>query len=144
MASTSGHGSPREPVPEGVTKDIIVESEIIMDFLQGVEGAKCALEEAAGEGVLRLSAMSAAEVMAASGEEQRDRTAGLICSFGVVPVDGEVALNAGVYFSDGGAGKPGLVDCVVAATCERLGAILLTGGRRLYPVGGYQAKVVRY
>lgn len=125
-------------------KDVIVESDIIIDFLHGVEGARSALVEAAGEGVLRISALSAAEVMAASSEEQRERTAGLIGSFGVVPVDGEVALNAGVHYSDGGAGKPGLVDCVVAATSERMGAVLLTGGRRRYPAGGFQAKVVQY
>lgn len=121
-----------------------MESEILIDFLKGAEGAKSALERAAEEGVLRVSALSAAEVMAASSKEMSERTAGLIESFGVIPVDREVAFIAGHYFSRGGRDKPGLDDCIVAATCNKLGAVLVTRGRRRYPAGGFETMVVKY
>ena len=121
-----------------------MESEILIDFLKGAEGAKAALERAAEEGVLRVSALSAAEVMAASSKETGERTGGLIESFGVIPVDREVAFIAGHYFSRGGRDKPGLDDCIVAATCSKLGAVLVTRGRRRYPAGGFETMVVKY
>jgi predicted nucleic acid-binding protein len=122
----------------------VVESDILIDFLEGVEGARSALEDAADAGVLHLSAVSAAQVMAASSGEAQERTRGLIESFEVVPVDREVALLAGRYFTDGGRGEPGLDDCIVAATCDRLAAVLVTRGRRRYPVGGFETMAFDY
>ncbi len=82
--------------------------------------------------------------MAASSEGARERTEGLIESFEVVPVDREVAVLAGRYFTDGGRNEPGLDDCLVAATCDRLAAVLVTRGRRRYPAGGFETMAVDY
>lgn len=117
---------------------------MLVDFLKGVEGAKTALERIADEGVLRLSAVSAAEVAAAAREPARDTTTRLIESFGIVPVDREVALLAGLYLAGDNRGKLELGDCIVAATCHKLGAVLVTRGRRRYPADGFEILTIPY
>lgn len=117
---------------------------MLVDFLKGVEGAKTALERIADEGVLRLSAVSAAEVAAAAREPARDTTTRLIESFGIVPVDREVALLAGLYLAGDNRGKLELGDCIVAATCHKLASVLVTRGRRKYPANGFETMIVKY
>lgn len=91
-----------------------------------------------------MSAVSAARVMAGASEGTREATENLLGSFGVLPVDGEVALIAGRYCNDGAGDQLELDDCIVAATCDKMGALLLTAGRRSYPAGGFEARVARY
>lgn len=117
-----------------------MESDVIIDFLNGVEAARSALERASEEGVLRVSAISAALVMADAAEEAREGTEELLRSFGILPIEGEVALVAGRYCNDGGGDELELDDCLVAAACGRLGALLLTAGRRSYPKGACELR----
>jgi predicted nucleic acid-binding protein len=126
------------------TKDFLIESDLLVDFLRGVEGAKAALEKAANEGVLRLSAVSAAEVTAAARASTRKDTTKLIESFGIVPVDREVALLAGLYLAGDNRSKLELGDCIVAASCHKLGAVLMTKGRRRYPNDDFETIVASY
>jgi predicted nucleic acid-binding protein len=121
-----------------------VESDIIVDFLKGIEAARSALESTAEEGLIRISAVSAAEVMAAAPAERRESARKLIDSFVIVPLDKEVALLAGRYLSDGHRNELELGDCVVAATCHELAAVLVTRGRRKYPADGFETKIVKY
>lgn len=124
--------------------DVIVESDILVDFLNGVEGARDVLKAAVDEGGVFICAISAAEVMAAAEKDRRDRTGELLESFRIMAVDGEVALLAGEYWSDGGRDNFGLGDCLVAAMAGKLGSILLTRGHRLYPSGEFETRVVEY
>jgi predicted nucleic acid-binding protein len=94
--------------------------------------------------LIRISAVSAAEVMAAAPEEGRGSARKLIDSFGIVPLDKEVAVLAGHYLSVGHRNKLELGDCVVAATCHELAAVLLTRGSRRYPADGFETKIVKY
>ncbi|MCG2819717.1 MAG: PIN domain-containing protein [Actinomycetia bacterium] len=125
-------------------KDLMVESDILIDLLNGVEGARNVLRAAADEGVVLVCAISAAEVMAAAARARREPTGELLESFGIVPVEKEVALLAGEYWSDGGRGNVELGDCIVAAVAEKLGSVLLTKGHRRYPGGEYKVRVVSY
>jgi len=122
----------------------MVESDILIDFLNGVEGARDVLRAAADEGVVLICAISAAEVMAAADENRRGPTGEMLESFRIVGVDKEVALLAGEYWSDSGRDNVGLGDCVVAAMVGKLGSVLLTKGHRTYPGGGYETRVVSY
>lgn len=152
MVNTSAHGKgpAREERVAGATrkeaqtKDFLVESDVIIDFLKGVEGAKSALERAADSGVLRVSAVSAAEVMAASSRSSQEATGSLLGSFGVVPVDKEVALLAGLLLSDGARDEFELGDCIVAAACSKLGAVLVTRGKRRYPEIDLELQIASY
>ena len=122
----------------------MVESDILIDFLNGVEGARDVLRAAADEGVVLICAVSAAEVMAAADENRRGPTGELLESFRIAGVEKEVALLAGEYWSDGGRDNVGLGDCIVAAMAGKLGSILLTKGHRVYPDGRYEIRVVSY
>jgi predicted nucleic acid-binding protein len=121
-----------------------VESDLLIDFLKGVMEAKSALESTWEEGLIHLSAVSATEVMAASREGLTGPSAKLIESFGIVPVDKEVALLAGRYLSEDPGNKLELGDCIVAATCRKLAAVLVTRGRRAYPADGFETRIVKY
>lgn len=125
-------------------KDFLIESDIIIDFLKGVKGARLALEKAADEGVVRISAVSAAQVMAASKEAAREATSGLLDSFGIVPVDKEVALLAGLLLSASAGDRLELDDCIVAAACHELGAVLVTRGHRKYPRPDIEMRIETY
>jgi len=143
---TSGHGGPRTARPEGGagTKDVLVSSEILIDFLKGSQGALSALEKAADEGVIRVSAVSAAQVASVAAGGRRAAALEMLDSFAIVGVDKEVASLAGTFFHDSGAGKFELCDCLVAASCRQLGAVLLTRERSRYPARGLEVLLAEY
>lgn len=121
-----------------------MESDILIDFLKGVEGARAVLERAADEGVIRLSAVSAAQVIARASRKNREPAIKLLESFNIVPVDKGVASRAGLYFPDGRRDKFDLCDCLVAATCEQLAAVLVTKDRSRYPSGPFEVLLADY
>jgi predicted nucleic acid-binding protein len=127
-----------------LTKDVVVESDILIDFLKGIEGARNVLEKAADAGVIRVSAVSAAELAASSTDVKVDTARELLDSFGILPVDKEVAILAGLYRTHGPGSKYKLCDCLVAATCEQLGAVLLTKDRSRYPPMGFEVMLANY
>lgn len=122
----------------------MVDGGVLVDFLNGVEGARAALERAADEGLIKVSAISAAEVMARAEGEGATVATKLLDSFEVLPVDREVALLGGVLFAGGGRDKLELGDCLVAAACGRLEAVLLTKDRSRYPGDGIDIRVAEY
>lgn len=124
--------------------DYVVESDILVDFLTGVEGARAVLEELSRSGLVCVSALSAAELLLEAEEGRGEAAIGLIGALTVVPVGREVVLVAGGLCSDGGGVEHDLRDCVVAANAVELAATLVTKGRRSYPQGDYQVKVVGY
>jgi predicted nucleic acid-binding protein len=137
-------GGGRESLREGETKDILVSSEILIDFLNGSSGALAALQKAADEGVIRVSAVSAAQVASVAEGERRTAASEMLDSFATVGVDKEVASLAGILFHDRGAGKFELCDCLVAASCRQLGAVLLTRDRSRYPAEGLEVAPAEY
>jgi predicted nucleic acid-binding protein len=121
-----------------------VESDILIDFLKGLEGARAVLERAADEGVIRLSAVSVAQVVASSTGKNREPAIKLLESFNIVPVDKGVASRAGFYLSHDRRDKFDLCDCLVAATCEQLAAVLVTKDRSRYPADSYGVMPAQY
>jgi len=102
------------------------------------------LQKAADEGVIRVSAVSAAQVASAAGGKRRDAALEMLDSFSTVCVDKEVASLAGILFHDRGAGRFELCDCLVAAGCRQLGAVLLTRDRSRYPAKGVEVALAEY
>jgi len=137
-------GSGRQGLKGAVTKDVLVSSEILIDFLKGSRGALSVLEKAADEGVIRVSAVSAAQVASAAAGKRRAAALEMLDSFAVVGVDKEVASLAGIFFHDSGRGKFELCDCLVAAGCRQLGAVLLTRDSSRYPAEGLELLLVEY
>ena len=112
--------------------------------MNGKKGARSVLEKAADEGAILVSAVSAAQVAAHAGGARRAAAMEMIDAFGIVAVDKGVASLAGTYFHDSGAGKLELCDCLVAASCRQLGAVLLTRDRSRYPADGFEVALAEY
>jgi predicted nucleic acid-binding protein len=109
-----------------------------------VAGARSVLEKAADEGVIRVSAISAAEVIARAGDANIETTRKLLDSFDIVPVDKEVAQRAGVFYAHGRGDKLELSDCIVAAVCGQMGAVLVTRDPSKYPSDGFEVITAKY
>lgn len=94
--------------------------------------------------MIRVSAISAAEVIAQARGEDVDSAQKLLDSFGIVPVDREVASLGGFFFARGRRDKLELSRCLVAATCGELEAVLVTKDRSLYPTDGFEVQLAEY
>lgn len=125
-------------------ENILFEGDILVDFLNGVDGARRALERASGEGIICVSAWTCAEVLTHGKNKKSESTRELLSSFNVVPVTWEVASDAGVRFNNDSGDKYSLGDCIVAASVCELGALLVTRGKRKYPPGDYEKRVEKY
>ncbi|MHB8894597.1 MAG: PIN domain-containing protein [Candidatus Geothermincolia bacterium] len=122
----------------------MVESEILIDFLKGTDGARAVLEKAADDGVIRVSAISAAEVIAQATGDNLEPAQSMLDSFGIVPVDKGVASLAGLFFARGRRDKLELGRCLIAATCAELGAALVTRDPSKYPRDGFEVQLADY
>lgn len=121
-----------------------MEGDILIDFLDGVEPARSLLERLADEGVIRVSALSAAEVVARATPGNVEPALRLLDSFGIVPVDREVARRAGLFLTGGRGDKLELGTCIVAACCAELGAALVTKDAGRYPSEGFEVLQAGY
>lgn len=113
---------------------ILIDTDVLVDFLRGHAGAGALLREHAGD--LVLSSIVVAELFAgarnASEQSVLDDVVGVLP---VVPVSAAIARDAGLlkqrYHRSHGTG---LGDAVVAATALSLGAALKTLNVKHYPM----------
>lgn len=122
----------------------MVEGDILVDFLSGSDEARLILDRAADEGLICVSAMTCAEILASAKGGRFESASEFLSSFKVIPVNWEVAQNAGTWFVDDAGSKFDLSSCIVAATVLELGAVLVTKGERSYPDGDYEVRVEKY
>lgn len=133
-----------EGLKEELTRDVMVDGGVLIDFLKGKSGARDALERAAEEGLIRVSAVTAAQVLSKAGPDRREGTSEMLESFGVVPVDMEVAQLAGSLLSVNARDRLELCDCLVAGSCRQLGAVLITKDTSRYPAGACEMELADY
>lgn len=120
-------------------KPMLVDTDVLIDFLRG-EGKACALlEKQKSRTVLKdlaVSAISVAELYAGVRDEAElailDDFVGL---FRVIPVTKEVARIGGLHRRDfKGSHGVGVADAIIAAAAESEGAELLTLNVRHFPM----------
>jgi len=104
----------------------LVDTDVIIDVLRGIEEAKCYLLKLA-EGGIAVSTVTVAELF--SGKETRDpvkreKILRLLRHFEVIPVDKEIAILAGEIRRDYGLH---LGDAVISATAIVHGLTVVTG-----------------
>ena len=109
----------------------------MVDHLRGHPGARQALGRARSEGErLIASVLSKIEVLAGirAGEEQATRE--LLRVFEWIPVDEELADDAGTMAQTFVRSHPGVdpVDYAIAATTDRFDAVLWTRNRKHFPM----------
>ena len=114
--------------------EVIVDTDILINFLRGREKARDFLLSALRESNLCCSAITIAEIYAGMKEHERERTEELIDGLTVIPVDRAIAEKAGQYKGSIKSLGLELDDCMVAATAFLRKAVLATGNGKHYPM----------
>lgn len=100
------------------TRGYCVDSDILIDYLRGIENARTFLREAYREATLYISAVSVVEIYAGKetlNETKRVHIEHFLRAFEVIPMDTRLARTAGELRRD--HGQP-FADMIVAATAH--------------------------
>jgi len=125
-------------------KIILVDTDILINFLRGKEKAKEYLFSLLDESTIYCSVISIAELHAGMKEHEREKTTELIDSLNIVDMTPDIAERAGKYKRDGKKQFLELDDCLIAATAFVKGAILATGNGKHYPMEDIKKEIVAF
>ena len=115
-------------------KNIVVDTDILIDFLRGREAARDFLSSLVNEATLYCSVITVAEIFAGMREHERTKTKELLDSFNLIEITKEIAEKAGDYKNRIKRQILELDDCLIAASALSIGAILATGNIKHYPM----------
>jgi predicted nucleic acid-binding protein len=123
---------------------VLVDTDILINLLRGVEKAKLYVENAAAEGAVLCSVITVAEIYAGMKEREKSQTDALLDSLEVVDVTMDIARQAGAYKSTIRDRSLELDDCLIAATAHEMNAILATGNEKHYPMNDIRKDMVSF
>jgi predicted nucleic acid-binding protein len=114
---------------------VVVDTSVLIDHLRGDNRARAALARAQDEG-LAASVLTQVEILAGMRPAEEHGTRVLFGAIEWLDVDEDLAARAGALAQRYLRSHPGVevVDYVIAATTERLGARLLTRNRNHFPM----------
>lgn len=115
-------------------KSILVDTDILINFLRGKKGAQEFLSSLAEDVAIYCSAVTVAEIFADMKEHEKRQTVDFLESLNIVSVSREIAEKAGTYKAHTKSQKLQLDDCFIAATAYILQAALATGNTKHYPM----------
>jgi predicted nucleic acid-binding protein len=124
-------------------KSIIVDTDILINFLRGKKCALNFLVSAMEEADLCCSALTVGEIHAGMKEHEREHTEELFDSLTVVDVTRAIGEKAGSYKRAIKSQNLALNDCIIAATAFMIHAVLATGNDKHYPMLDIEKVVVR-
>jgi hypothetical protein len=108
-------------------KDVLIDTDVLINFLRGEQTARDFLNMTAKETDLCCSAITVAELCAGMRTHERQKTAALIDGLIIVDVSREIAEKAGQIKRDTKSHALELDDCLIAATAFVRKAALATG-----------------
>jgi predicted nucleic acid-binding protein len=113
---------------------LLIDTDVLIDYLRGRSSAVSYLESLPEPPY--LSAVTVAELYAGVREGgERDKLDELISALKVVPLDREISIRGGLYRRDYKAShNVGLIDALIAATAESVGARRVTLNRKHFPM----------
>ena len=123
-------------------KSILVDTDVLINFLRGRESAREFLASSIGEADLCCSAITVAEIYAGMKEHEQERTEELLDSLTVVEVTRAIAGKAGTYKRTIKSQGLALDDCIIAATAFVKHAVLASGNVKHYPMGDIKKAIV--
>lgn len=112
---------------------ILVDTDILIDFLRKKDESRLLLEKASRSADLYLSVVTVAELLAGMRPSEEKATEELIGGFSVLTVTERIARRAGALRRR--YKNVLLPDCLIAATSLEEDCLLLTGNRKDYPFG---------
>ena len=124
-------------------KSVIVDTDILIDFLRGKRGAQDYLLSIFEDSVIYCSVITVAEISAGMKPHEREGTTELMDSLNIVDVTREIAEKGGEYKRDEKRQSLELDDCLIAATAFVKKAALATGNGKHYPMSDINKEVVR-
>ena len=123
--------------------NILVDTDILINFLRGREKAKDYLLSILEESTIYCSAITVAEIYAGMREHEKTKTTELIDSLNIVDVTRDIAGKAGEYKRKEKKRILELADCIIASTAFIKNAILATGNEKHYPMHDIKKTVVK-
>ncbi len=125
-----------------MTKNTLVDTDILIHFLRGRREAKDFLSSLLDRSQIFCSSITVAEIFAGirSGEEEKTRA--LVDDLLVLDVTREVAERAGHYRRTIRSQSLELDDCLIAATAFIHRSVLATGNGKHYPMRDIEVRVV--
>lgn len=115
-------------------KSIVLDTDILINFLRGREEARAFLSSLIDEATLYCSVITVAEIFAGMREHERKKTEELLDSFNLIEITKEIAEKAGTYKNRIKSQTLELDDCLIAASAQSIGAILATENIKHYPM----------
>lgn len=111
---------------------ILVDTDVLIDFLRKKEAALHILEQAVRGHDLYISVITLAEILAGMRESEKPETEALLEGLALLPIDEAIARKAGALRHRTKSKKSLLPDCLIAATALLKDCQLLTFNRRDY------------
>lgn len=122
-------------------KIVLLDTDVLINFLRGKEQARDILMSLAGESDLCCSAVTVAEIHAGMKAHEKSGTSELLDSLLIVDVTREIAEKAGAYKRMMRSQALELDDCLIAATAFIKRAVLVTGNDKHYPMADIKKAV---
>jgi len=123
-------------------KTILLDTDVLINFLRGREKARDYLLSLMGEADLCCSVVTVAEIHAGMKGHEQAKTVDLLDSLSIVDVTRGIAEKAGAYKRTIKSQGLELDDCIIAATAFVKRATLATGNGRHYPMSDVKKAVV--
>ena len=114
------------------TQKILVDTDVLIDFLRERERAKQILEGGMQKGSLHSSVVTLAELLAGMRPEEKEATEALVEGLILLPVTETIARRAGALRRQVGSKKILLPDCLIAATALEDQCLLMTFNQKDY------------
>lgn len=123
-------------------KTVLVDTDILIDFLRGKENARDFLLSLLNESLVCCSVITVAEIYSGMRVHETEKTTELIDSLNIVDITREIAEKAGNYKRDIKRQSLELDDCLIAATAFIKGAVLATGNGKHYPMDDIKEEII--
>ncbi len=123
-------------------RNVVVDTDILINFLRGKESAKEFLLSLVEDSTIYCSAITATEIYAGMKEHEKERTSELIESLNIADVTLRIAEKAGEYKRTIKKQSLELDDCLIAATAFVKEAVLATGNGKHYPMSDIEKAIV--
>jgi predicted nucleic acid-binding protein len=123
---------------------LLFDTDVIIDFLRGKEGAKRIMSSVRDEDMPCCSAVTVAEIREGMRDEEEPATMAFLESFDILSIDKKVAQIAGDLKRKTKQQQLELDDCFIAATALIHQAVLITHNPKQYPYKDLVLKKARY
>jgi len=124
-------------------KSIIVDTDILINFLRGKKRARDFLLSIVDEAAVCCSVITVAEIYAGMKHQERKETSDLIDSLHIYDISRSIAEKAGEYKREAKKQVLELDDCLIAATAHIEKAVLASGNIKHYPMSGIDKIMVK-